>query len=146
MSKKLKRDSNKIEYKITGITEIQMVALIEAIDLYIRVNIGQLEAIVNFLEHNGTYKNEDNSYVMNAIDEIKYRIFGLSKNASYGIGNDKLDPIVNVSYDLLQVLRHRLSWSMNINGGSGISYYAPIKTGTEPLVTCTERKADNDKK
>lgn len=63
----------------------------------------------------------------------------------YGIFSKYVKEEVRNAYDIHQVLRNYISWKRNPEGGIGVSFDRPMKTGSEPLVEVVkeEKKSKN---
>jgi hypothetical protein len=58
---------------------------------------------------------------------------GLPRNAYHGIFSDKIPDEARVAWDLHQVIRHRLSWDDQPEGGITVNFDTPMKYGKEEL-------------
>lgn len=102
------------KYNLT-ITKDQANLLVQALDMFSRVGIGQLDAVANHPEiearvSRGEADCESYFDAGKLFDEAKLKLFGLTPGASFGIHNDSVDDSARVAWDLMQVVRHRLSW------------------------------------
>lgn len=111
-----KVDKNIYELTITG---KQAETLQRACELYERLHAGQwfaLEDILPFKE--GVHPTEFERAMKEYIEPL--------------IDTDKLF-FERVSGDLMSVIRHRLSWDREPQGGSTVAFQAPMQLGSEPL-------------
>jgi hypothetical protein len=103
----------KKEYQLTLSPE-QANVLVKALDLYSRVLMGQLEEVVNIIPHSGkAYEHatgEDRQTARELIRQVKDYLFKLSAGSFHGIHSDDIGESPKVAWDLLQVIRHHLSW------------------------------------
>lgn len=96
--------------------EQQAGAVIRALDLYSRIAMGQLEAIVDHPEiHDRIMQDKsDTSDILSARDlfsHAKQQLFGLNPNASRGIYNEDVSDDARVAWDIQKVLVHGISWA-----------------------------------
>lgn len=91
----------------------------EACELYERLHAGQWFALDNILPlKEGVYPYMFEEAMKEHIEPL--------------INADKLQ-FERVSGDIMQVLRHRLSWDREPQGGSTVSFQTPMRFGSEPL-------------
>lgn len=106
----------------------------QALDLYARVLNGQLDEVARVLEFIPGRKQgrSEEARVLLALAKLAL-IPELSVNAHFGItgGSDE----AKVAYDVYQVIRHRLAWDKNPQGGFQVEYDKPLYcSGKEPAV------------
>lgn len=145
------------------LSDEQAAVLVEALDLYSRCLIGQLEEVgqvallynVNMLDsevRNSTYSDNpqhcvahkpdkkawDNHHdFSDAIRKLKYSLLGINGNGSYGIHSDCVHDNARVAYDVLQVVRNYLAWKNYkgdcVMGTIGVSFDTPTRTSKQQL-------------
>jgi hypothetical protein len=121
-----------------SLTERQARVITEALDLFSRIGMGQLEEIAHIL---GSYTkpSESSSLLPERLEEVKR----LAREASNvwtgnhfgcrGISSEEIGDTFRVAWDLHQVIRHRLAWDRNPKGGLQVSFDTPMKYSQEPL-------------
>lgn len=120
------------------LTDHQADVLIEALDLYSRIHLGQFEEVGYIARVYDISRNAVVDY--DAFNEFEDRIrdaktlLGFDRNGSYGIFNKQVNDIARVAYDMQQVLRNHLAWKRNPEGGIQVCFDVPHKTGSEDLI------------
>ena len=118
------------------ISDKQARILINALDAYSRISIGQTEALGDMLTQLFKPENlKDNSYWdirEKYTDKIKQELFGFSPGASYGIGNKKVSDAGHIAYDLLCVIRKDIA-DRETHHISSVWHGEPLHYGSEPL-------------
>lgn len=103
----------------------------EALDLSSRLLSGHMQEIDNFLFRNGYYGGD--TYPL--ISELKKAYFpDLDLNQNYGIYHNKTHEDAKIGYDIIQVLRHDISWYKYPNGGCGVNFHEPLPASKEDLI------------
>lgn len=108
--------------------------MVEALDTYTRIGMGQLEDIVS-MGRFGILKNsegvapsydamEDAEHHLNA---AKKSLFGFPSNASHGIFSDKVAERFRTTWGVMKALRHRLAWDRTPEGGFQTSFDEPMR-------------------
>ena len=106
------------------VTEQQAHLIKEALDLYVRLNLGQFNVIKDlptihkhiWENHRDDYHDIGNGELLKARNILFDMNFGL--NGSYGINSDKVDDFARLAQDIIEVIRHEF-WKVNpkkING------------------------------
>lgn len=136
-----------MKYKLE-VSEKQLEVLSEALDLYSRIFIGQLEEI-EYKTRSGEFKYKDPSHmstnyekIYSLIGELKYEIFSLDRHASYSICSDKANEKAKISNDIHNVIRHKLYKDRNEGKNEfGFSIYAhePIKISKDEELPIIEK-------
>jgi hypothetical protein len=121
---------------VLTLTASQAQTLVEALDLFSRIGIGQINEVESVVTRYGMDRKE-HSYeaVKNALDFIKLELMGFQQGGSYGIFHQKVHNIFKEAWDLQQVIRHKLAWTANPGGGFGVNFHEPMKSGSTPLAT-----------
>ena len=141
------------------ISEEQAYVIVEALDLFSRVLIGQVEEVggvmnkynVNMLDgeivgdvgkqytqHKPDKKAYDAHHdFTDAIRSLKHNLLGIHSNGSYGIHSNVVHDNARVAYDVQQVLRNYLAWKHHkegvFGGTMGVSFDKPYQTSKLPL-------------
>jgi len=126
--------------KITlELTREQVDALLNALDLHGRIHMGQLVEIryirSNRPMSNGQWPDLDKMYsweVNEAFALLRKVLYGLD-SGSLGCTESALAVEAKRSYDLLQVIRHAVSWKEHPEGGVKVCFDTPMKTAPDPL-------------
>lgn len=103
------------------LNEHQAKVMIQALDLYSRVLAGQLEMVEEVLARTSETKlpveEKVSPSMMTAVREAMReklleckKIAGWPQNGNYGINNESVDERARAAFDMIQVLRYRLSW------------------------------------
>lgn len=113
------------------IDQKQADVIITALDFFSRVLCGQLEEIRWVLLKNAGPNSADYEAVEVALDVLKREFFDLQGASHMGIYNSP--ERAKVAYDLVQVIRHRVSWDETPSGGITVNFDEPLKVsqGTE---------------
>lgn len=91
-----------IDYKLQiTITATQARLIESALDLYVRLGLGQTDKLAEFLDDlfPGHYE-----LLETIMEGIKMEVCGCPKNGSLGIANKKVKPEVKTSYDLMKCI------------------------------------------
>lgn len=141
------------------LSDEQAAVLVEALDLYSRCLIGQLEEVgqiallynVNMLDSEVRQSNkqiytvskpdkrdwEAHHDFTDAIRKLKQDILGIHSNGSYGIHSEFVHDNARVAYDVLQVVRHHMAWKRHkggcVVGTLGVSFDTPVQTSKQQL-------------
>lgn len=109
------------------VTEEHLQVLINALDLYTRVGIGQFEEVARVYMGLGNSNRQLEYYLTAAKVSV-----GHPKNGSFGIHNPNVRDEFRQAFDIKQVIRHRLAWDRSPQGGSGIDFFEPDNIGNIP--------------
>ena len=136
------------------LSDEQAAVLVEALDLYSRCLIGQLEEVgqvalvynVNMLDSEVRQSNKQIYTVSkpdkrawdahhdfsDAIRKLKQDLLGIHSNGSYGIHSEFVHDNARVAYDVLQVVRNHIAWKRHkgdcVTGTLGVSFDKPHQT------------------
>lgn len=133
---------------IIEVNETQANIIKEALDLYSRILAGQLEEI-EYTLRKYYYKHldpEDRRKVETLMKEYKLCMFDWilqSTNESIGISNEELHDNAKVAYDIIQVLRNKISWFKQPEGDILCSFDKPIKFGSHELCKVSVKDEEN---
>ncbi len=123
--------------------------MVDALDLFSRIQIGQLEEILS-MARMGSIPHRDERDVLARIEEIeeaepllhdvKRLLTGHSPNASFGIFGEKTPESARVAYEIQRAIRHRLAWDRlawdrQPEGGMGVHFDDPdsLRSTGQPL-------------
>lgn len=105
-----------------------------ALDIYLRLHLCQFD-MIRYIHFD---KNFDGTIFEYAADLMKYSIHPeLAKNASYGIYSKEVSDNARIAWDIHQVLRYKVSWKKNPNGGITVNFDPPMVSSKEPLPKVT---------
>lgn len=113
------------------LNETQARIICNALDLYTRVGMGQLEAIGHEMWHFGK-----SQAFHEKLPDFKKAVTGFDRGSSYGIHQKETPEHCRTAYDIIQVVRHKLAWDKHPDGGQTVDFYPPMKTGKEDLPEC----------
>lgn len=131
-------------YELANLSEIQARTMVDALDLFSRIQIGQLEEILS-MARMGSIPHRDDQDVSARIEEIeeaepllhevKRLLTGHSPNASFGILGGKTPESARVAYEIQRAIRHRLAWDRQPEGGMGVDFDDPdsLRSTGQPL-------------
>lgn len=91
------------------ISEAQAKIIINALDLYTRIGLGQFQSIQEVWDYNGVDPEDFKKY-----DDFKDMLVKCQKlimgtcNGGFGIHNKKVNDIFRQAYDIQQVIRHEV--------------------------------------
>lgn len=130
------KSTEKTDEKVLQVTLPASTAyiVVDALDLYSRVGLGQLDEIVS-MGRFGLLKNaEGKSPTMDELETAeeyiaaaKKAIFGFPSNASHGIYSEKISDRFRNAWGVLKALRHRLAWDRTPEGGIQTSFDEPMR-------------------
>ena len=146
------------------ISDEQAYVIVEALDLFSRILIGQAEEVggvmnkynVNMLDsevvgaegkqytqHKPNKKAYDAHHdFSDAIRSLKHNLLGIHSNGSYGIHSEAVHDNARVAYDIQQVLRNYLAWKnhkeSSFGGTMGVSFDKPYQTSKLELPKIVE--------
>jgi len=114
-------------------TERQASTIMDALDIYSRLGLGQIDKLEHTLRFKfGKHKVEyDADKIEKLLKEVKDTLFPeLRSNyyCSHGIFSPETPEDSKISWDLIQVLRYPIAWHKNPNGGSTVDFGVPHKS------------------
>ena len=114
------------------LSEKQAEVVLNALNLYSRLALGQVEEIHKTLTDFGEFNPLHE--VDTILSQLKDEFFPeLGANTFYAIHSDKVSEKAKISYDILQVLRHKLAWDKSPDGGNTVNFYTPCRASEENL-------------
>ena len=146
------------------INDEQAYVIVEALDLFSRVLIGQVEeagSVMNkynvnmldneivgaegsqYTQHKPNKKAYDEHHAFSdAIRSLKHTLLGIHSNGSYGIHSCAVHDNARVAFDIQQVLRNHLAWKYHkgdsVAGTIGVSFDKPYQTSKLELPKIVE--------
>lgn len=121
------------------LTEKQARVIVNALDLYSRIGMGQLKEVAYVLRQNPLPKADPELDArITLLSDIRDRLDTLSRywmNGSgyYGITSKSISDVFRTAWDIQQVIRHRLAWDRNPKGGITVDFDNPMVTSEEAL-------------
>jgi hypothetical protein len=127
---------------IININEKQLNTLLPALDLYSRLYIGQTNMVDEYLRFNCNIPNKPYLEAGNIADKLLRKpFFGFELGQSFGITNPEVNESARVAFDMIQVIRHRLSWDREGNPEKrnwttmlGVVFDEPMRTSESDLI------------
>lgn len=127
-------------YTLT-LNEHQAYVIKEALDLFSRIHMGQLDTVADVFVAYAQERGFDTlSFLRDELDNLSPIWTGLHKHAYHGIHSPKISDKARVAWDLQQVIRHRLAWDREPKGGIYVDFDTPMRSSAEPLASIQERK------
>lgn len=117
------------KYQLT-INENQAKILVRVLDFYSRIGMGQFWSLLD------RFDIEKNDLLEKSSWELRAELFprlGTHPGSAWGIHSKEIDDDNRVCWDLQQVIRHRVSWDNEPNGGITVNFDNPMKSSKEPL-------------
>lgn len=108
--------------------------MVDALDLFSRVHVGQLDAAYWALLGNDNSQEQivGLKYLRTLlVNKVNCLVTGMHPNASWGISSPEISDRARIAFDLKQVVRHRLAWDANSEGGIAVSFDRPMRTSFE---------------
>ena len=125
------------------INHSQALTMIQALDLYSRIHMGQIEEITRY--GSALLPAVPSGDLGSWFNSIKAKMFPElpSGHAYHGIHSPVISDVARVAWDLQQVVRHRVSWDTEDPKDKppfrGVNYDPPIKSSEEePLAEIKE--------
>ena len=123
---------SKKTYTLT-MSEEQAQVAVRALDLYTRIGIGQFEEAFRVYDPlNSELEPDERRGMEILVTEVK-RIYGHPMNGSHGIHNDKVRDDFRAAYDIQQVIRNRIAFDRNPEGGMQVDFDTPRAISQLPL-------------
>lgn len=122
------------DFKISlEINQNQARVIQDALELYSRLQMGQLKEIDLFFRMRSKEKIDANGHVVvNLLNILKKVYFpGLEPNAYHGIFGDKTPEEAKIAWDLIQNMRYTISWKIHPEGGMGVNFDPPMQSSNE---------------
>lgn len=110
-------------------TEAQAQTIMNALDFYSRVGIGQVSEMKKVMEENFNKIWNLDSTVDPHIEAVKKIYFPeLSEGGYHSIFSSLAHEESKISWDLIQVIRHAIAWHKNPVGGLTVNFGNPHKS------------------
>jgi hypothetical protein len=130
----MKKTKNTKEYQIT-LNELQLYTLMQAIELHERLAMGQFSALLDVVDPKHL-PDVDRDLGRKALDLARSVLMpGLvHPNQYYGIHSSEVHEHNRVLFDMLQVIRNKVAWTNNPQGGMTVNFDTPMKTSNEDFI------------
>jgi hypothetical protein len=123
-------------YRLTGLTEKHLRAILKATEFFERISMGQFNELLDVADphHKLTHEEREpaETYLALArqclIPELK------SNFAYWSIRSSEVHDDARICYDFLQVVRNRLAWDNHPEGGWTYDFDAPLRTSSLALL------------
>ena len=121
-------------------TEGQAWIVNEALDLYSRIWMGQIDEPFQMLRGfcDRYPKTEEDSEGVDLALALLSKIYfpELQGGGYHSIGSCKTDERAKIAYDVQQSIRNKVAWANKPDGGYGVDFHSPLKTSrTEEFPT-----------
>lgn len=116
----------------------QMRVLIGALELYMRICLGQLDAVGHALAENlaGRFAPVDKRHEFRErMDSLKQEYLNLERNSSLGISSGEVSDHAKIGYDLMKTLQKFVAVTEQHDSGSVWHNGNILKLGSEPPAT-----------
>lgn len=116
--------------------------IIEALDVFSRIHMGQLEVVAE--QHVHSFDNAEDFIELRKTINLLKSDLGLHPNAHWGIRSPRVIESAKVAFDIQQIIRHRLAWDRCPEGGHGVDFQELFKCSkSESLPKIYGEKHDN---
>ena len=144
-----------MSYEITDLSENQLRIIKDALDLYSRVRLGQIEEAFDAMTDRGGSNRVFSWETRSSLARQAKKEVGLSHNSSWGVGHSD---VTDTAIDLFDVIRYELAWDTAVEKGLvesreslrnhtkmfQVSYDEPIQWGPEPLIIVSKKKTEEE--
>lgn len=111
-------------YKLE-ISEKQAYLLQEATELYARIMMAQFDHIAYTLQINLNLPTDAYHQLSDEMKKLEHLVSDHTQR--------KRTETANIAWDLYQVIRHRVSWDRNPEGGITVNFHEPFRCAQEEL-------------
>lgn len=118
------------------LTDTQAIIIKDALDMYSRVGMGQIKAILDHPDITERLLDKGHSRwgeVGDTLDVFKQEVFDLDKSGYYGIFSEDIKECNREAWDVQQVIRHGIAWDKYPEGGLGVSWDTPFQASKQDL-------------
>lgn len=110
----------------------QLTSIMNALELFSRVSMGQLYYVLEVLPWNCMNPTEID-VCRNLLRNLSPLVTGLPRNAHFGIASPKCGEKAHIAWDIQQQLRHSKAWREEPQGGMWRRFDKPLQVSSEPL-------------
>ena len=115
---------------VLTLNESQADVLIDALDFYSRILMGQIGEITTIFPYGSITRN---ARVDSLISMLKREMFPELEDGSYFAAHEPRVGNGRVAYDIQQVLRHAIAWEHHPSGGIQVIFDNPLRCSDEPF-------------
>ena len=130
-------------YTLSGLTAEHCRVLVSALDLFSRIHMGQFDEILRVYRANGravhTLSVSEQNEARVLIGVVHDMLTRMPRNASYSILAHEVPDEARAAWDLQQLVRHRVAWDENPEGGITVNFDEPRQSSTELPFATIER-------
>lgn len=121
---------------IVELNDEQQRVVLEALELYYRVGMGQTTEVVEVMRGSAF----DQDAARDSAKELAKDLFPDLNGSYYGIRHDEVQEKFKVACDVYSQMRYERSWAWNPAGGMTVDFQEvyPVSTSELPKVTVTE--------
>jgi hypothetical protein len=101
--------------------------------MYGRVGLGQIGVVGERMDHFAKKTGKFFYQMAEILNSVKTELTGFHPNASYGVGNKEVPDRFMQAIDMYQVIRHKLAWDNNPEGGVTVDFHEPSRYGKQAL-------------
>lgn len=132
-------------YSIDNLNEAQMRVIADALELYTRIRLGQIEEVIEpwlFAKRGDSFDQTPEllDFARYQIGLAKQALTGFTPTASWGIGAEEVPNAARVAIDVRDVIKNFLAWERKPEGGHTVDFHKPMHWGSEPLPTVAHKK------
>lgn len=125
--------------------------MVQALDVYARLGIGQLEAVAELGRQGQLVRRDGERPGLEVVEDAeallgqaKACLFDFARGQSHGIYSAKLPAAFKEAWALHKLLRHRLAWDANPEGGWSVAYDDPRMLSERELEGVSVRSIPQD--
>ena len=123
------------QYQLT-LNDEQVQMLLRALDVYSRVGCGQFNRILEMFRGDSRSPEICSIQWKTLFHPFKRLLFSLQGNASYSICSPEVPVDYRLAYDMLQTVRHHVSWEKRPEGNPmSVNFDPPMNTSGLPFCT-----------
>lgn len=120
----------------------QMRVVANALDLYARIGILQLEAVVNLFRTDDRLDVKEIKEFEKLVNTVKQSVFKISPNACHGISHPDVDEVYRVALDINMAMEHQLWKDKSDSAIFSVHSSPPFVFGRQPLVEIKNNQDD----
>jgi len=117
---------------ILTLNEVQARKVIDALDLYSRLRMGQFKEIKTMFVDNGRHDLSNNDNLTDILLKLKHEIYPELGVTYHSILSNQI-PDAQIAFDIQQVIRHGIAWYNEPEGGVFTRFDSPKKYSDQPL-------------
>lgn len=124
------------------LTNEEVYTVIDALDFYSRIWLGQYEEINSLLRLHGCVESANFEIEDCKEDYLKLRsillpvLAGEDINCSLGIWSSETNSLAKSAYDMQQIIRYIQAWYIHPEGGIGVNFNTPVLEGELSQIKC----------